>query len=190
MLTYLLTYLLNNNNNRIYIAPYCRNFRGVGDISMALQSYTNRCTVCVCVCVYVYMVNKMQTVRQRPTRSSTSVIDGGGHYARPASDRFNYCTEQKQSSLLRRASAPRTGCPVHPGVPPARSYDPAPAPQPPVAAEKPPPATSRSVALAAAIDRYSRVVFPLIFAAFNAVYWAIYLTISARPKEKGFVFFN
>jgi len=52
------------------------------------------------------------------------------------------------------------------------------------------PATSRSAALAGAIDRYSRLVFPLIFTGFNAVYWAIYLTISARPREPDFVFFD
>lgn len=50
--------------------------------------------------------------------------------------------------------------------------------------------TSRCVAVADAIDRYSRVLFPLAFFAFNVVYWAIYLTISARPREADFVFFD
>ena len=50
--------------------------------------------------------------------------------------------------------------------------------------------TSRSAALAGAIDRYSRAVFPLSFFAFNVIYWAIYLTISARPREDDFVFFH
>jgi len=64
-------------------------------------------------------------------------------------------------------------------------------PAPVVADEKPPAPTqqtSRSAALAGAIDRYSRAVFPLAFFAFNVIYWAIYLTVSARPKEADFVF--
>jgi len=66
-------------------------------------------------------------------------------------------------------------------------------PGPVVAAEKtsaPTQQTSRCVALADAIDRYSRAVFPLAFFAFNVVYWAIYLTISSRPREADFVFFD
>jgi len=67
-----------------------------------------------------------------------------------------------------------------------------PAPVVPAADKSPAPSqpTSRSAALAGAIDRYSRAVFPLIFLAFNVIYWAIYLTISARPKETDFVFFD
>jgi len=47
-----------------------------------------------------------------------------------------------------------------------------------------------SVALACSIDRYSRLVFPLLFGAFNAVYWVIYLNISPVPTESDFVFFE
>ena len=64
-------------------------------------------------------------------------------------------------------------------------------PQPAPAATAPPTQpTSRSAALAGAIDRYSRAIFPLMFFTFNVVYWAIYLTISSRPREPDFVFFD
>jgi len=74
-----------------------------------------------------------------------------------------------------------------------KNIEAAPSPASVVPAEKKPSSSlvqSRCVALAGAIDRYSRAVFPLTFLAFNVVYWAIYLTISARPKETDFVFFD
>ena len=52
------------------------------------------------------------------------------------------------------------------------------------------PSSRRGVALACAIDRYSRVVFPLVFLIFNVVYWIVYLQISSRPKHTDFIFFD
>jgi len=50
--------------------------------------------------------------------------------------------------------------------------------------------TTSNVALACSIDRYSRIIFPLLFGAFNAIYWVIYLNISPAPTEPDFVFFE
>jgi len=47
-----------------------------------------------------------------------------------------------------------------------------------------------NVALACSIDRYSRITFPLLFGAFNVIYWVIYLNISPAPTETDFVFFD
>lgn len=48
----------------------------------------------------------------------------------------------------------------------------------------------RLVALACRIDRYSRGLFPLMFAAFNITYWVIFVNISPQPKETDFVFLD
>jgi len=122
----------------------------------------------------------MQTVRLRSSRSSTT--DVASNNARRVSDRD---FSQQRSSVRRTPT--RSSCPVHPGrarldagaLPQPGDKSPAPTQQPP-----------RCVALAGAIDRYSRVLFPLIFLTFNVIYWAIYLTISARPREADIVFFD
>jgi len=61
---------------------------------------------------------------------------------------------------------------------------------PPSSIDKSKSTMTSSVALACSIDRYSRLVFPLLFGAFNAVYWVIYLNISPVPTESDFVFFE
>ena len=52
------------------------------------------------------------------------------------------------------------------------------------------PATTSSVALASAIDRYSRLVFPLLFGVFSVIYWSVYLHMSVFANEHDFVFFD
>jgi len=45
--------------------------------------------------------------------------------------------------------------------------------------------------MACAIDRYSRLIFPLLFGVFNVIYWAIYLNISSiATNEADFVLFD
>jgi len=46
----------------------------------------------------------------------------------------------------------------------------------------------RLVALACRIDRYSRGVFPLAFAAFNITYWVVFVNVSPQPHDTDFVY--
>lgn len=49
---------------------------------------------------------------------------------------------------------------------------------------------NRNIALACAIDKYSRAVFPIIFLMFNIAYWVIFPNISPAPEERDFDFIN
>lgn len=48
--------------------------------------------------------------------------------------------------------------------------------------------SSGNIALAENIDRYSRVVFPLIFVVLSSLYWVIYLSISPSGTVGDFIF--
>lgn len=48
-----------------------------------------------------------------------------------------------------------------------------------------------NVALACAIDRYSRAIFPMVFLGFKVTYWVIFLHISSSdPHEADYVHFE
>jgi hypothetical protein len=47
-----------------------------------------------------------------------------------------------------------------------------------------------NIALANAIDRYSRILFPVVFCVLSAMYWIVYIQISPREIDNDFVFID
>jgi hypothetical protein len=59
--------------------------------------------------------------------------------------------------------------------------------RPPQASRKPP---SRILGMRGSdIDKYSRVIFPILFISFHMVYWMIYLSIRAYHRRKKKIYF-
>lgn len=47
-----------------------------------------------------------------------------------------------------------------------------------------------NISLANAIDRYSRILFPVVFGVLSAMYWVVYIQISPREIDTDFVFID
>jgi hypothetical protein len=91
----------------------------------------------------------------------TCTLNGGGHDTLPRNP------TSKEEEAFRRGGPPLTAVPivVPPPLPPAQ-------------------APNRVLGMRASdIDKYSRVIFPIMFLSFHLMYWMIYLSISGDIPE-------